>query len=53
MKVGWCQMMNGLEYHAGGLLYSTANGKLTELFMRGVVRTTSMFQQENSKGCVG
>lgn len=19
MKVGWCQMMNGLEYHAGGV----------------------------------
>ena len=38
MKVGWYQMMKSLKYYAKGvLLYSTANEKLTELFMKRAV----------------
>lgn len=53
MKEEWYQMMKGLKYAKGVLLYSTANEKLTELFMKRVVWVISMFQQENSRGCVG
>jgi hypothetical protein len=53
MKGEWCQMMKGLKYAKGVLLYSTANEKLTELFMKRVVWIISVFQQENSRGCVG
>ena len=53
MKEEWYQMMKGLKYAKGVLLYSTANEKLTELFMKRVVWVISMFQQENYRGCVG
>ena len=53
MKKEWCQMMKGFKYAKGVLLYSTVSEKLTELFMKRVVWIISMFQQENSRGCVG